>query len=258
MSKYTTELRYVLETYAGLEESEGNDKVEDIITSALPKLFDFVLPIYDNNYSAVLERKICRHFYTREIGYETVGRFKLALRTKLIEILPYYNQLYESALLNINPLRTYTVDKTHVDSGGTTNTSDVSYNRTDTSNSNATNIGKSKTSTTGADKQRFSDTPNGTLADIENNTYLTNATLTDTTNSGNSETVDSNVGERKDKTTGGSLNTDTFTTTMQYVERVSGINGISESKLLKQYRETFLNIDMMIIDELEPLFMQIW
>ena len=30
------------------------------------------------------------------------------------------------------------------------------------------------------------------------------------------------------------------------------------SKYIKEFRETMLNIDMMVIEELEPLFMQIW
>ena len=38
-----------------------------------------------------------------------------------------------------------------------------------------------------------------------------------------------------------------------------GNNGTaSESELLNMYRETFLNIDMMVIDELSELFLGIW
>lgn len=258
MSKYTTELRYILESYAGNSESEGNDKVEEIITAGMPKLFDFTLPIFDPAYASVLESKICRHFYTREIGYETVGRFKLGLRTKLIEILPYYNQLYESQLIKLNPLRTYVVNKTHVDSGGTKNVSDNLFNReeNDKSNSTRTNTNKFKNDTN--NKERFSDTPNGALTDIENNTYLTNATLVDNAQSGKSQGIEDNAEARKSNLEGGSTTTDTFTTNMQYIEHVSGLNGISESKLLLEFRDTFLNIDMKIIEELEPLFMQIW
>ena len=258
MSKYTTELRYVLESYAGLSESEGNDKVEEIIEAGMPHLFDFDLPIFDQNYASVLESKICRHFYTREIGYETVGRFKLGLRTKLIEILPYYNQLYASELIKLNPLRTYTVEKVHVDSGSTKNVSDNTYNRQDESNTNATRTSNSSQTNGTKNKERFSDTPNGTLADIENNTYLSSATIVDNEQSGKSQEYEGSAGANKSNINGGSNQTDVFTTNMQYVEHVSGLNGISESKLLMEFRDTFLNIDMKIIDELEPLFMQIW
>lgn len=104
MSKYTTELRYVCETLAGLSESEGYNSVDNIIENSYAKLFDFDFPIFDEEYRPELEKKIIRHFYTREIGQETVGLFKLKLQTKLCDIMDYYNQLYRSALIELDPL----------------------------------------------------------------------------------------------------------------------------------------------------------
>ena len=47
--------------------------------------------------------------------------------------------------------------------------------------------------------------------------------------------------------------------TESYLLHVVGKNGgISYSKLLKEFRETFLNIDIEIIRELAPLFMNLW
>ena len=43
-----------------------------------------------------------------------------------------------------------------------------------------------------------------------------------------------------------------------YLENVLGWNGKSPSKLLQEFRETFLNIDMMIIEELSDLFFGLW
>lgn len=108
MSKYTTELRYICETEAGLSESVGQTKIKDVIAKAIPKIFDFDFPIFDESYRNVLETKILKHYYTREIGLETYGLWKLKLDTKLNEIMPFYNQLYKSALLEFNPL--YEVD----------------------------------------------------------------------------------------------------------------------------------------------------
>lgn len=104
MSKYTTEVRYICETAAGLKESKGYGDVEKIIQDAIPSVFDFSYPIFDPSYRNVLETKILKHYYTREIGFETVGLWKLKLNTKLNEIMPFYNQLYESQLLKFNPL----------------------------------------------------------------------------------------------------------------------------------------------------------
>lgn len=110
MSKYTTEVRYICEQAAGLEESKGFDSVENILTIAAPKIFNFNFPIFDENYRIVLEKKILKHYYTREIGAETVGLWKLWLDSRMNEIMPYYNQLYESELIDFNPL--YNTDYT--------------------------------------------------------------------------------------------------------------------------------------------------
>ena len=120
MSKYTTEMRYICETEAGLSESVGYSKIKDVIAKAIPKIFDFDFPIFDENYRNVLETKILKHYYTREIGLETYGLWKLKLDTKLNEIMPFYNQLYKSALLEFNPLYEVDYSKTgNRDSSGT-------------------------------------------------------------------------------------------------------------------------------------------
>jgi len=37
-----------------------------------------------------------------------------------------------------------------------------------------------------------------------------------------------------------------------------GYSGVSPSKLVRDFREQILNIDMMVINNLEPLFMSLW
>lgn len=108
MSKYTTELRYICESLSGLTESKGYNNINDVIANSRQRLFDFNYPIFDETYRSVLETKIIKHFYTREIGEETFGLWKLRLDDKLNLIMPYYNKLYESELLKFNPL--YDVD----------------------------------------------------------------------------------------------------------------------------------------------------
>ena len=41
-------------------------------------------------------------------------------------------------------------------------------------------------------------------------------------------------------------------------EAILGSKGISESKLLQEFRETFLNIDEMVIGRLNDLFILLW
>lgn len=166
MSMYTTELRYICESYAGLTESTGYNNVENIINKALPKIFDFNFPIFDEEYRTVLETKIVKHYYTREICEETVGLWKLRLNTKMNEIMPYYNKLYMAWSVDFNPL--YDTDIT------TEHTLDNESTQT----------------TTGKSTDRYSDTPQGSLQNIEDNTYLTNATIVDNNASGTSNSTD--------------------------------------------------------------------
>lgn len=111
MSYYTTEVRYLCESMTDVplenfDNLKGVRRIDAIIDSAKSNIFDFDYPIFDEAYKGVLEKKILRHYYTREIGQETFGLFQLFLSDKMNEIMPYYNQLYESELLKhqIEPL----------------------------------------------------------------------------------------------------------------------------------------------------------
>lgn len=251
MSKYTTEVRFICESYSGLDESKGYDKVEEIIANSRAKVFDFHYPIYDEEYRSVLETKILKHFYTREIGAETVGLWKLWLNTRLNEIMPYYNQRYKSTLLEFNPLfdTDITTDK-KTDSNGTND-------RTNNGSNNSVSTGHSKTDATdNSDSWKYySDTPQGGVSGLASMTYLTNATHDTSNNTGTTETNSDGTatGTYSDKTN------NTYSNTEDYIEHITGKRGgLSYSKMLEEFRQTFLNIDMEVIHELDDLFMNLW
>lgn len=242
MSKYTTEVRYICEVNSNLKESVGLSSVNTIIESARTKIFNFDYPIFDVEYRKVLETKILKHFYTREIGLETVGLWKLKLETKLGEIMPFYNQLYNSTLLEFNPLYTSNVERKH-----DTKVEDTGKN---IGNINTTGNGTDTTSNTGKTTDRMSETPQGSLTDLESNKYLTEATIIDSTIGGSVVSVNSSVMNK--------VEDNNNTTIEAYLESVKGFEGGSASKLLLEYRQTFLNIDMQVIEDLEELFFQLW
>lgn len=282
MSKYTTEVRFICETASGLGESKGYTDVDTIITNAIPKIFTFTFPIFDENYRSVLEKKILKHFYTREICEETVGLWKLRLDAKLNEIMPYYNKLYKSELLEFNPLYTANLTrtkKTDYDSNRNENENinDTSSSNRTTSNNGAVDTTNNSTTTgTGSGTSNntsvdlYSDTPQGGLNGVESNTYLTNARkITDSgSTSSNTSNTNSSTGKVEssesgtDNSTGtyGRMrdNTDALTSTEDYLETVVGYEGTSASDLLLKFRETFLNIDMLVVNDLEDLFFQLW
>lgn len=286
MSKYTTELRYLIENN-----------------------FDIGLknyPIFDENYRELLNQKIINHYYFREIGMETAELFKRYLNTTMNEIMPYYNQLYKSELLEFNPF--YNVDKTIVSDKNNNSVSDFIGNTTgknqqkaDTENTQTNNgkqqtttaatsvgesVGNSKGSgkTTNKSKRVSSDTPQGFLSinSIDNETYASAAEMANgesvneftvndtkaTSNNSESGTTDqTNIAETKAKgntTSNTTTETDTAnkTTSNDFENYVSHVIGKSEgetySEMLLKFRDTFLNIDMMIIDELKTCFMMIY
>ena len=276
MSKYTTEVRFICETYAGLDHSVGYENVDDVITKALPKLFNFNFPIFDENYRSVLETKIVKHYYTREICCETLGRWKMFLNTKLNEIMPYYNKLYESADLQYNPL--YDADYFREGNKRGEETGQNTHNSTRTDNLKEEN-NTVRTDNLTAENERevenkndhwdyYSDTPQGGLNGIQNNTYLTNVRhTTDDSGGSNENTVQTNTGTQEHN--GTRFNTGTQMTnangtnvvnsTDSYLEHVYGkMPGTSYAKLIEEYRKTLLNIDVMIIKDLQDLFFNLW
>lgn len=253
MSKYTTEVRFICENSAGLSESEGADNVDSILDKCWNKVFNFDFPIFDENYRQVLCRKILKHYYTREIAHETVGRWKLALNAKLNEIMPYYNQLYKSELLEFNPF--YDVDLTRSREGSGTS------NRT--SNNTETNSGTSKNVSSGSGVSntntlnRFSDTPQNSMdtQGIADSVPLTTVTKVNEDNTTTNESTDTIT--RNDSRTGSGA--ENINNTDKYIETVKGKQGTENySSLLKKFRETFLNIDMMIIEDCSDCFFTLW
>ena len=342
MSKYTTEVRYICEMAAGLNESTGFDNVGQVLHSAHNSVIgDY--PIFDEKYRETLNTKILKHYYTREICEETVGLWKLRLNSRMNEIMPYYNKLYSSELLNFNPF--YDVDLTtdhlrnedtegnlisktkddrndskntgsEVERNGVvnntredetardSNTETLTENQNASKNRNETHSGvnaSAENSNTKNQKDKYSDTPQGGITGLESGTYLTNARIIDATETGRQQTNQqtdalgsteySENGSSKDSTnssgtehfntvgksenkdstktaTSETLNSNsngertdenTVNTTEDYLEHVQGKRGgMSFSKMLSEYRATFLNIDRMIIDELSDLFFGLW
>lgn len=285
MSKYTTEVRYICESNANLEESKGANDVDTIIANSWNKIFTTNCTFFDDNYRSVLCSKILKHYYLREIGCETVGIWKLWLNTKLEEIMPYYNQLYESALLDYDPLKDVDYKKLHsgtndgtknigstVDKDGT-KSSVLSGTETGTvaDSRNITSDGTWSSSDSKTD--RYSDTPQGTInnTDVVGDAYLTNVRIIGDTSSGtNHDTTYDNNMQTRNLTTGSSIS-DTITedvsntvdetthSTDSYIDTITGkMSTTPYSDLIKKFRDTFLNIDMMVIEEFDELFLQLW
>lgn len=255
MAKYTTELRSICEVYAGYRDSQGYADVSDVIEKSRARIFDFDFPIFDDEYRATLETKIIEHFYTREICCETVGRWKLFLRERMNLIMPYYNKLYASELLEFNPFYDVDITRDHKRDGSGDN--DSTTESSNSSSGTSTDDYKRSLTTSSDDWSYYSDTPQGGITGLEDKSYMTTAqNQTSSTEDGGS---DHRENESSATNTGTNKATATYTDTEEYLEHVKGKQGTqSYASMLKEYRETFMNIDALIMGELSDLFIDLW
>ena len=183
MSKYTTEVRFICETEAGLSESVGFSDVESVLEKSWDKIFSSSIPFYKEEKRPELCKKILAHYYTREIGYETVGLWKLNLNRKMNEIMPFYNELYKTLDFQYSPLE------------------DVDYfehhENNDTFSETTTGSASRKNSRTGKRKDIRMD-------DLSEKTSISSKTTDSTTDSTTVSTTVLTNGKTTDKTTSSS------------------------------------------------------
>ena len=130
---------------------------------------------------------------------------------------------------------------------------------------------KTTSKTDSYNKNVSSDTPQGLLKvnDIDSDTWATNADIgkannkTDTDSQNTSTTTNTanstNVSKSKNQNQTETKNTSVSNDYEKYITHVKGKSeGETYSEMLIKFRETFLNIDMMIINELEICFMRVY
>ena len=197
------------------------------IKSLIDNNFNFKMnsyPIFDENYRNTLNQNILYHYYENEIGFETAPLFRFYLNQKLNEIMPYYNELYkvQKKIIDENLLLNNVNLTERLTGSNTTNTS---------STSQSSNKGKNL----------FQDTPQGQISqtDIDNQTWATNLTL------------NKNDIEDESSATGSGTN--------EYLKTIVGNNGGKFNiDVLNDIKNNLMNIDLMIINELNDLFMGIF
>ena len=203
MSKYTTELRYIIESGYDLQALKN-------------------YPIFDENYRSVLNNYILRHFWMREIGFETVGEFDLYLTNTMNEIMPYYNGMFKMAMSEIDPLTNYkyteTLDKTEKGNANSSSTSDS---------------GSKAVQSTPADGIVH-------MTELEENVYASEATFSQGLSNASGSTSNQ-------------VETD-------YIKTISGYTGIGVSKLFDEYRRYMVSVVNVLVNdrELNKCFMGVY
>ena len=168
MSKYTITIKDIVNNYNLFD----NKSIDEKLDHARSYLFDFNYPVIDETTKKRIEIAILKHYYYREIAFETVGMFKIKLNDRLNLIMSRYNALYQKQDLTLSPyVNSYL--KEYGDSNG-----------------------NSSSNTNNEDWQTTSDTPSGILNDLKEGKYSSMAVLStndDNTTNNNTSNYTRNV-----------------------------------------------------------------
>lgn len=223
------------------------DELRDVVAAGVD-IWDFEYPsYYKGDQKKAFEQKVLDHFWTRQIGQETVGRFLLYFRRTVREIMPYYIQRYESVDLmkdpEIKPLDNYNMIE--------------EYEQETSETGSSTNQTTGNSSGTGGDAKTGveSTTPEGTLAWSLNPLNLNNVVLAYA--SGVNQEINHSQATEESSSEGSTSSTGAGTNKHKLTRR-GNIGVTTYAQLLEGYRETFLNIDMEIIEELDSCFLGVY
>lgn len=238
-SKVTIELRDVLKM------TDENGKPFD--------LWDFDYPsFYEGDAKKEFEQKVIDHYLFHQIGVETVARFKHNFRTRIREIMPYYNQLYKSVKImdelddpfgNVDITETF--EQTTNDDSLTS--SQVNSESTRNANREDSRLGTSQK------VHKFSNTPQGSIDNLDN--YISEASIDNDTQSDEVTATENESTVGESMVVGTSENSGTVKHTLTRKGN-QGVNTYAHDMI--ELRESFINVDMMVIGALRDLFLLIY
>lgn len=200
-------------------------------------------PLFDEAHRPTLTGKIIDHYWNREIGVESVDMFQMNMRKRMNEIMPYYNDLYKAQQIEFNPLHTTDLTTT------STSTALTDTDSTATTSSSSENESTSNTTNNAGSRAVQSEFPQTML----NNSGDYASAATDSTSQSGSDvsTSDNSTAEQ------GTAEHGTSSAEQDAESRTTGYQGVP-SAIMAAYRESLINIDLMVIGELDDLFMLVF
>ena len=191
-------------------------------------VFDFEYDFYDETLKPIFETKFKDYYRFHEIGFETVERFQHNLKAKLNLIMPYYSKLYETEIASkdINFLLNKDLKETFI----------RDIQGSDTSNNVSSTVAKSDS----LSKESYLDNGNADLSLTDGLTGVSSNGSTGDTQSKSDSTASNKSTEKTELISQGNI----------------GIT--SSAELLQKWRDTIIDINKMIIDDCNDLFMRIY
>lgn len=267
MSKYTTQLRWIVEQEQGKIPASTTTRYTK---ATYRKLGLDEYPIFEEAYRKQLNDKIIDHFFFREIGFETAAQFSWYMRRTMNEIMPYFNELYNAQLMVDDPMTDYARKWFENWKSDTDDTGTVKDSGTVGDKGTVKDVGSRDTEFEGEGENHnrnvFQDTPmslldNSTSPTVQGLDYATTVTYDDGSNESSSTTnvdiANTRTTDMK-KTTDMNRKTDMNRHDVGEKEHVDIGRNKSQAALMKEYLEVFGNIDIKVLRKLETLFMGLW
>lgn len=208
MSKYTITVKDLVRDYS-VSVDNGLTDIDTKLDKAREYIFDFNYPVIDEATKKRIEIAILKHYYMREIAFESVGIWKIKLNDRLNLIMPRYNALYNKQDLSLSPY----VNGYVSESGNTT--------------------GNSSTDVNNEDWQTTSDTPQGILTDLKEGRYSSMAVYTE--NNDNTDSRNSSNYERMQESLNGVTYAEAF---RNYFDNIISI----DEELVNEFSDLFMVI----------------
>lgn len=224
---------------------ETQTSIKNLARVSSSKIFDFEYPLSSNVNKEDFETMILNHFIDRRIAFETYTLFHIKLETKMNEIMPYYNKIFDS------------FDDWNLFSDGGNITKNSTDNRQTSKQSSSSNSSQSSTTsstqtsstTSGTSDKRQSDMPQNNILEVQNGQYLTNYEYD--TNSGSDSSTSS--GTTSNTSSGTGSNSESGTDSNAYHETT--VTDVSNKiEVYEKFLENRNKTMTMIFDDLESLF----
>lgn len=225
-------------------------EIREMMNQPLIKgVFTFDYDFYSDNIQdkEAFEKLFIDYFYFREIGFETPERFKLKLQAKLNVIMPYYRQLAMTEWDKVRNVEQMMTSKNLTET--TEHTQSIQGTSETESNQSSTSSGSQ--SSTSSNESKSSNLADGVSQSTLEEGYLTSSGKTDQTDSGQSESS----GTASQSMTGSNDQQLTEKTTFTS----NGDIGIqTPAYAITEWRKVIININQLILNECEDLFMKLY
>ena len=246
-------------------------ELRTLVNSPYHEVFDFSYPFYcdDAKLKEEFEELFINRFYFHEIGAETVDRWKQMLKARLMVKMPYYRQLYftewEQTGKNMMNSKDLTETTTHTLKSNDNGNATVNGKATDTINDITTSTQSEESSGTSSGNGTHDESYINDGTSVANTTepYRTGSSkdVSSATSSSSGEVESSTSKNISSSNTNETKTTNTNQTTLEEKTTFHSYGDIgiqTPAYAITEWRKVIINLNEMILNDLQDLFIQIY